>query len=127
MKPWWSLRGEERAKAKAAYEATVSPLVRRGPRPNEITTSDDAITVRGVRYAFADHGGPVLAGMLAHAGCPPLGPDHQIEVTKRFVRVDSVKFERGVAATFTQITYENLKRARENQPPSEDGGPTVTT
>jgi hypothetical protein len=109
---YWTIRNKaERAKAKAEFEKTVAPLVRRGPRPGEIEVTADAIIVRGVRYAYADHGGPVLARMLAHACCPPLEPGHEIEVAKRFVRVGTVKFFRGVAATFTQITYEALRRA----------------
>ena len=128
MKPWYSLPGgPARSQAKAAYEATVAPLVRRGPRPDEILTLADAIIVRGVRYAFADHGGSILARMLAHACCPPLEPGHEIEVAKRFVRVGTVKFFRGVAATFTQITYEALQRARKDQQTAEDGGPPVVT
>jgi len=123
MKPWYAIRDKaERAKAKAAFEATIRPIVQRGPRPDETQMTADALIVRGIPYAYADHGGPDLARMLAHAACPPLEPGHTIEVTKRSIIVDSVEFFRGVAATFTRITYEALQRAIESQSPASDGG-----
>lgn len=125
---YWTIRNKaEREKAKAAFEANRRPVVQRGPRPDESKFTPDALTIRGTKYAFADHGGPLLAQMLAHACCRPLGPGYEIEVTSGYIRVDSVKFFRGVAATFTRLTYEALQRARKTESLTEDNGPPAAS
>lgn len=126
MKPWYSLpAGPARSQAKAKFEATVRPVVRRGPRPGETEVTPDALIIRGVKYAYADHGGPDLARMLAHAACPPLPSGCRIEFVKRAIIVDGIRFERNAPAFITRLAYENFKRARKTESLTEDDGPTA--